>query len=74
MPFQQVLHRFKSSPTIQTLTPPSLKPADTPMFPQCIPSIPLFLKHNDPMMTNTRYVKEIDDLTSGKTPFADLQK
>ena len=62
MPFQWVLCRFKSSPAIQTLMPPPPKPADTPMFPQRIPSIPLFLKHDDPMITDTRDVKEIDDL------------
>ena len=62
MPFQQVLRRFKSSSAIQTLTPPPPKPADTPTFPQRILSNPLFLKHNDPMMTDTRYVKEIDNL------------
>ena len=62
MPFQRVLRRFKSSPTIQTLTPPPPKPADTPTFPQHIPSIPLFFKHDDPMITDMRYVQEIDDL------------
>ena len=62
MPFQQVLQRFKSSPAIQTLTPPPPKPADTPIFPQWIPSIPLFFKHDDPMTTDMRYVKKIDDL------------
>jgi hypothetical protein len=62
MPFQRVLRRFKSSPAIQTLTPPPPKPACTPTFPRRIPSIPLFLKHDDPMITDTRYVKEIDDL------------
>ncbi len=62
MPFQRVLRRFKSSPAIQTLMPPPPKPADTPTFPRRIPSIPLSLKHNDPMITDTRYVKEINDL------------
>ncbi len=64
MPLTQVLHRLKSSPAIQTLTPPPPKPADTPTFPRRIPSIPLFLKHDDPKMTDTRYVKEINNLIS----------
>ncbi len=62
MPFQRVLRRFKSSPALQISTPPPPKPADTPTFPRRIPSIPLFYKHDDPMITDTRYVKEIDDL------------
>ncbi len=62
MPFQRVLRRFKFSPAIQTLMPSPPKPADTPMFPQRIPSIPLFLKHDDLKMMDMRYVKEIDDL------------
>ena len=62
MPFQRVLRRFISSPVIQISTPPPPKTADTPTFPRRIPSIPLFLKHDDPMITDTRYVKEIDDL------------
>ena len=61
MPFQRVLRRFKSS-AIQTLTPPPPKPADTPTFPQRILSNPLFLKHNNLMMTDARYVKEINNL------------
>ena len=62
MPFQRVLRRFKFSPAIQTLTSSPPKPADTPTFPRHIPSIPLFLKRDDPMKTNTRYEKEIDNL------------
>ena len=62
MPFQRVLRRFKSSPALQTLTPPPPKPADTPTFPRRILNNPLFLKHDDLMITDTRYVKEIDDL------------
>jgi len=64
MPFQRVLRRFKSSPAIQTLPTEPPKPATTPTFPRRIPSIPLFPKHDDPILTDVRYIREIDELIS----------
>ena len=68
MPFQRVIRKFKSTPTlkmslsIQILPIEPLKPASTPMFPCRVPSIPLFLKHNDPMLMDKWYEQEIDHL------------
>jgi hypothetical protein len=50
------------SPSIQILPIKPSKPASTPMFPRHVPSIPLFLKCNDPMLTDKQYEQEIDDL------------
>ena len=68
MSFRRVIRKFKSTPTLETspsiqiLTIEPPKPASTPIFPRRVPSIPLFLKHNDPMLTDKRYEQEIDDL------------
>ena len=70
MPFQRVIRKFKSTPTLKTspsiqiLTIELPKPASTPTFPRHVPSIPLFLKCNDPMLTDKQYEHEIDDLIS----------
>jgi hypothetical protein len=50
------------SPSIQILPIEPLKPASTPMFPRHMPSIPLFLKRNDPMLMDKQYEQEINDL------------
>ena len=70
MPLQRVIRKFKSTPTLKT--PPSIqiltikppKPASTPTFPRRVPSIPLFLKCNDPVLTDKRYEQEIENLIS----------
>ena len=68
MPFQRVIRKFKSTPTlkmspsIQILTIEPPKPASTPTFPRHVPSIPLFLKRNDPVLTDKRYEQEIENL------------
>jgi hypothetical protein len=68
MSFQHVIRKFKSTPTlkmspsIQILRIEPLKPASTPTFPCHVPSIPLFLKHNDPMLRDKWYEQEINDL------------
>jgi hypothetical protein len=62
MPFQCVLRRFKSSPAIQTLSIEPPKPVSTPTFPRRVPSIPLFLKHDNPLLTDSRYIREVNDL------------
>jgi hypothetical protein len=62
MPFQRVLRRFKSSPSIRTLSIEPPKPASTPTFPHCVPSISLFLKRDNPLLTDSRYIREVDDL------------
>ena len=68
MSFQHVIPKFKSTPTlkmspsIQSLLIKPPKPASTPMFSRRVPSIPLFLKCNDPMLADKRYKQEIDDL------------
>jgi len=70
MPFQRVIRKFKSTPTlkmspsIQILMIEPPKPASTPTFPCRVPSIPLFLKRNDPVLTDKRYEREIDNLIS----------
>jgi hypothetical protein len=52
------------SPSIQILPIEPPKPASTPMFPHRVPSIPLFLKYNDPVLMDKRYEQEINDLIS----------
>ena len=70
MSFQHVIRKFKSTPTlkmspsIQILTIELPKPASTPTFPHRVPSIPLFLKRNDPMLTDKWYEQEIENLIS----------
>jgi len=74
MPFQRVLRKFKSTPilkqepaeTIERSEPiiDAPKPHETPTFPRRIPSIPLFLKRNHPVLTDERYEQEVDDLIS----------
>jgi len=58
----QIHSNLKTSLSIQILTIEPPKPASTPTFPRCMPSIPLFLKRNDPMLTDKQYEQEIDDL------------
>ena len=68
MSFQCVIWKFKSTPTLKTslsiqilpIEPP--KPASTLTFPHRVPSIPLFLKRNDPVLTDKQYEQEIDNL------------
>jgi hypothetical protein len=50
------------SPSIQILPIETPKPTSTPMYPHHMPSIPLFLKHNDPVLTDKRYEQEINNL------------
>ena len=70
MPFQCVIRKFKSTPTLKTspsiqiLTIEPPKPASTPTFPRRVPSIPLFLKRNNPVLTDKQYEREIDSLIS----------
>jgi len=58
----QIYSNPQMSLPIQILTIEPLKPASTPMFPRRVPSIPLFLKCNDPVLTDKRYEREIDNL------------
>jgi len=68
MPFQRVIRKFKSTPTLNTSPPIQIltieppKPASTPTFPRRVPSIPLFLKRNDPVLTDKRYEREVENL------------
>jgi len=72
MPFQRVLRKFKSTPILKqepidvidqsepTIVVP--KSANTPTFPRRTPSIPLFLKRDNLVFSDTRYGRELDDL------------
>jgi len=68
MSFQRVIRKFKSvptlktSPSVQILTIEPPKPASTPTFPRRVPSIPLCLKRNNPMLTDEQYEREINNL------------
>jgi hypothetical protein len=68
MPFQHVIRRFKSTPTLKLSQPIQMSPIEpsktthTPTFPRRVPSIPLFLKRNNPMLTDERYKQEINKL------------
>jgi hypothetical protein len=68
MPLQRVIRKFKSTPTLELSQPIQIspikpsKPAHTLTFPCRVPSIPLFLKRNDLMLTDKRYKQEINKL------------
>ena len=72
MPFQRVLRKFKSTPVLkqepseiaEQLEPEVIVPKanETPTFPRRIPSIPLFVKRDNLMLSDSRYGREIDEL------------
>jgi hypothetical protein len=74
MPFQRVIRKFKSTPVLKQEPTKVIersesiinvpKPNKTPTFPCRIPSTPLFVKHDNLMLSDSQYGQEIDDLIS----------
>ena len=74
MLFQRVICKFKSTPILKQeptevigRSEPIInvpKPNQTPTFPRCVPSTPLFVKRDNLMLSDSRYGQEIDDLIS----------